>query len=152
MPIGRFAFVAAVMSFTTLAFAQESEFQGKIQEDMDGYKKQFADNCGANVTMKYSGKLGSNPRETKDGNYSAVSSLCTAGLDAVAADFCQNNKVIKAAMSKVTSVTCTTGKGTLGYRLKGGALTFMVDPVFKGNNVSSQESDLVQKMKNDLDK
>ena len=152
MRLGRFAFVAAVMSFTTLAFAQESEFRGKMQEDMDGYKKQIINNCGtpASLTMTYNGKLGSNPRETKDGNYSAVSTLCTSALEGLA-DACRNGAV-KASMSKVTTITCQAGKGTIKYNLKAPTLTFSLDAAYDKNNPAGQRDDLVEKIKKDLDK
>ena len=77
--------IAGVLMLGGIVFAQESEFQGKMQEDMDGYKKQIVEACGTTdkLVMRYDGKLGSNPRETKDGDYTAVSTLCTSGLDAV---------------------------------------------------------------------
>jgi len=154
MRLGRIAFVVAVMSFTTLAFAQESEFQTKIQEDMDGYKSRFTNNCGtpASLTFKYAGKLGANPRSSAKPEWNAVTTLCTTGLSVVSDDGCQNNKVIKQAIGKVTSVTCTAGKGTLDYSLKGTALTIKLDPSFTTNNASGQGADLLAKMKSDLDK
>ena len=153
MRLGRFAFVAAVMSFTTLAFAQESEFQTKIQEDMDGYKSRFVNNCGSPASLKfnYAGKLGANPRSGAKPDWNAVTTLCTTGLSVVSDDGCQNNKAIKQSIGKVTTVTCTAGKGTLDYTLKGTALTIKVDPSFTTNNPSGQGADLLTKMKKDLD-
>lgn len=145
--------IAGVLTLGGIVFAQESEFQGKIQEDMDGYKEQIVRDCGttAKLVMRYEGKLGSNPRETKEGDYTAVSTLCTSGLDAMH-DVCQNNKVLKTAMSKVSTITCTKGKGTLDYKLAGGKLTFTLDSTYDKNNAAGQESKLVEKMKKDLDK
>lgn len=92
--LSRAAVVAVVGSFTTLALAQESEFQGKIQEDLDSYKGDVVKWCGTTsaLTIKYSGKLGSNPRETKQGDYSGVSSLCTGALEGLA-HACRNDAV-----------------------------------------------------------
>jgi hypothetical protein len=147
----------AIGAFILLAggavFAQQSEYQGKIQEDMDGYKAQIVSNCGSpkSLGMKFAGKLAVNPRESEKPDYNAVSTLCTSGLDAMALT-CLANKPVKAAFGKISSVVCTYGKGTLDYKIKGGELTFTLDPAFTKNNASGQEADLVTKMKKDLDK
>jgi len=149
----KLAIIAGVLALGGIALAQESEFQGKMQEDMDGYKAQLVEACGMSdkLVMRYDGKLGSNPRETDKGNYTAVSTLCTSGLDAIH-DGCQNNKVVKKALAKVTTFVCTKGKGTLDYTFKGGTFTFKVDPAYAKNNASGQESDFEEKLKKDLDK
>jgi hypothetical protein len=146
--------ILSVLTLGTHAFAQESEFQNKMQEDLDYYQKYFASNCGGSekVTVKWSGKLGFNPREIKEGDYTAVSTLATSGLDGVVMNGCQNNAVVKKAISKVTTVVCQRGTGTLSYTLKGSTLTIMVDPSYKKNNAAGQESDFVEKLKKDLDK
>ena len=43
------------------------------------------------------------------------------------------------------------GKGTPGYTLKGDTLTFTVDASFTANNPAGQGSDLVEKLKKELD-
>jgi len=153
MKLLKLGIIAGVVMLGGVVFAQESEFQGKIQEDMDGYKKQIVEACSATdkLVMRYDGKLGSNPRETKEGDYSAVSTLCTSGLDAIH-DGCTNNKVVKKALGKVTTFVCTKGKGTLDYTFKGGTFTFKVDPAYSKNNAAGQESDFLDKLKKDLDK
>ena len=102
------------------------------------------------LVMRYDGKLGSNPREIKEGDYAAVSTLCTSGLDAIH-DACQSNAVVKKAMAKVSTFVCTKGKGTLDYTFKGGTFTFKLDPAHK-NNAAGQESTFEEKLKKDLDK
>jgi|SRR6185312_3168806 len=153
MKLLKLGIIAGVVTLGGVVFAQESEFQGKMQEDMDGYKAQIIEACGTTdkLVMRYDGKLGSNPRETDKGNYTAVSTLCTSGLDAIH-DGCQNNKVVKKALAKVTTFVCTKGKGTLDYTFKGGTFTFKVDPAYAKNNASGQESDFEEKLKKDLDK
>lgn len=143
---------ASVLLVASVALAQESEFQGKIQEDLDGYKAQLVDACGMSdkLTLKWNGKLGGNPRETATGNYSAVSTLCTSALEGLHST-CQDNKVVKKAVGKVTSIVCTKGTGTISYKLSGGTLTFAVDGKFDKNNPAGQRDDLVSKMKKDLD-
>ena len=145
--------IAGVLTLGGIVFAQESEFQGKMQEDMDGYKAQIVEACGTTdkLVMRYDGKLGSNPRETDKGNYTAVSTLCTSGLDAIH-DACQNNKVVKKALAKVTTFVCTKGKGTLDYTFKGGTFTFKLDPAYDKNNPAGQEEAFEEKLKKDLDK
>jgi len=136
-----------------IVLAQESEFQNKIQEDLDGYKAQIVSNCGATdkLQIRWEGKLGSNPREGEKPEYNAISTLCTSALDAVSST-CQSNAVVKKAFGAVNKITCNRGKGTISYSLKGGSLTFSVDGSFTKNNAAGQEADLVAKMKKDLDK
>jgi hypothetical protein len=136
-----------------VAFGQQSEFKQKLQEDMDGYKDRIVTNCKATDKLKMvweGGSFGVNPRESEKPDWNAVSTLCTSGLDALNA--CQENEPVRKAIGKVTTISCTTGKGTLSYKLAGTKLTFSVDPSFTKNNASGQESDLVTKMKKDIDK
>ena len=44
--------VAVVLGLGGIVYAQQSEFQGKIQEDLDGYKNQFISNCGSAKTVR----------------------------------------------------------------------------------------------------
>lgn len=153
MKLVKFGIVVGIITSSGVALAQESEFQGKMQEDMDSYKAQIVRDCGTTdkLVLRYDGKLGSNPRETKDGDYSAVSTLCTSALEGLHSA-CTNNKVVKQAVSKVATLVCTRGKGTLDYKLKGGTLTFTLDPAFDKNNPAGQRDKLVEKLKKDLDK
>jgi hypothetical protein len=150
--INKLALGSLFLLVGSIAIAAESEFQDKMQEDLDGYKAQIVSNCGTTdkLTLKWNGKLGSNPRETKDGDYSSTGTLCTSALDGTS-QAC-GNKVVKKAFGKVTSIVCQRGTGTISYSLKGSTLTFSVDPRFDKNNPAGQESSLVEKMKNDLDK
>jgi hypothetical protein len=145
----------AIGTFILLAsgavFAQQSEYQAKIQEDMDGYKAQINSNCGSKgPSMKWVGKLAVNPRESEKPDYNAVSTLCTSALDGMS-QTCQNNKPVKTAFGKISSVVCTYGKGTLDFKIKGSEITFTVDPAYTKNNASGQETDLVTKFKKTLD-
>jgi hypothetical protein len=144
---------ALFLLFGSVAFAQESEFQDKIQEDLDGYKSQTVSNCGTSdkLTLKWTGKLGFNPREIKEGDYSSPSTLCTSGLEGLNSA-CQSNRVVKKAIGKVTGIVCQRGTGTLGYTLKGSTLTFIVDPKFDKNNAAGQRDAFITKLKDDLDK
>jgi hypothetical protein len=153
MRIAHLGVIGLALTISSIAFAQESEFQGKIQEDLDGYKAQLVSTCGTapGLTLKYNGKLGSNPRETQKGNYSAVSSLCTGAVDALG-DACRDNAVVKKNASKITSVICQPGHGTIGYSLSGSTITFSVDPAFTGDNVSGQAGSFATKIKKDMDK
>jgi hypothetical protein len=145
--------VAVVLGLGGVVFAQQSEFQGKIQEDLDGYKNQIIDNCGAakTITLKWSGKLAVNPRESEKPEWNAVSTLCTSALEGTVSA-CQSNKPVKAAVGKVSTIICTAGKGTIGYKLAGKTLTFTVDPSFTKNNAAGQRDDLVLKIKKGIDK
>ena len=145
--------VAVVLGLGGIVYAQQSEFQEKIQEDLDGYKSQIIDNCGSpkGLTLKWTGKLAVNPRESEKPEYNAVSTLCTSALEATV-NACQSNKPVKAAVGKVNTIVCTAGKGTIGYKLAGATLTFTVDPSFDKNNPAGQRDDLVTKMKKDIDK
>ena len=144
--------IAVVLGLGGVVFAQQSEFQEKIQEDLDGYKSQIIDNCGSkSLTLKWNGKLGGNPRESEKPEWNAVSTLCTSALEGTV-NACQSNKPVKAAVGKVTTIVCTAGKGTIGYKLAGSTLTFTVDPSFTKNNAAGQRDDLVVKMKKEIDK
>jgi len=72
------AVVTMVLGAGTVVFAQESEFQNKMQEDLDFYKPQFVSKCHTSdaITFKFAGKLGANPRETR------VSISCTQAVEA----------------------------------------------------------------------
>jgi hypothetical protein len=143
---------AVILGLGGVVFAQQSEFQAKIQEDLDGYKTQIIDNCGSpkSLTLKWNGKLAVNPRESEKPDYTAVSTLCTSALEGTSYA-CQDNKVFKAAIGKVSTITCTMGKGTIGYKLAGNALTFTIDPSYTKNNAAGQRDDLVKKMKKEID-
>lgn len=152
--ICRFIIVAVALSFSTAAFAQESEFQEKIQKDLDYYKSRIESSCGVSkeaLTMHYKGKLGSDPRASEKPEWNSVSTLCTSAVEGLN-NACHSNTPVKERMSKLTDISCTKGKGTIGYRLKGTSLTFTVDPSFTDNNPAGQRDDLTLKMKKDLDK
>jgi hypothetical protein len=142
-----------VLAAGAVALAQQSEFQAKIQEDLDGYKARLIENCttAKSLGLRWVGKLAVNPRESEKPDWNAVSTLCTSALDGLD-DGCRSNGPVKAAASKIKSITCTMGKGTINYKLSGGEMTFTVDPSFTKNNAAGQEADLVAKLKKDLDK
>ena len=145
--------LAVVLGLGGIVYAQQSEFQEKIKEDLDGYKSQLIDNCGSpkSLTLKWNGKLAVNPRESEKPDWNAVSTLCTSALEG-AVSACQSNKPVKAAIGKVSSIVCTMGKGTVGYKLAGSTMTITVDPSFTKNNPAGQRDDLVTKLKKDIDK
>jgi hypothetical protein len=137
--------------FAVPAMAQESEFKGKLQEDLDGYAKSVLNGCGATVKVTWGGgKLGFNPRESEKPEWNSVSTLCTSALEAVESA-CLNNGAVKEKLAKLTTVTCSKGKGTIGFTLKGATLTLTIDPSFAKNNAAGQRDDLVKKLKKDLD-
>jgi hypothetical protein len=152
MKHGKLVTIGGLMLLTGIAFAQQSEWQDKLQENLDFYKKRIVENCGATdkLAIKWEGKLACNPNENCGKEYSSVGTLCTSGLDAL--NECQNNKVIKKEIGKISTIMCTRGKGTLSYKLAGSKLTFLVDPAYDKNNAAGQEADLIAKMKKDLDK
>ena len=131
----------------------ESENQDKMQEDLDSYKARIVENCGTTdkLSIKWNGKLGSNPREVQKGDYSSVGTLCQSALDATS-NVCQSNRVVKKAFGKLTSITCQKGTGPIGYKFKGARLSFTVDTKYDKNNAAGQQSDLEEKLKVDLDK
>ena len=144
---------ALVVFTSSVALGQESEFQNKMQEDLDYYKVQLVNNCGVGeaLTIKYVGKLGSNPRE-RQGDGTAPSTLCGMALDAVVYS-CQTNAPVKKVMSKLSSVVCTGGSGALDYKLRGAELTLTIDPTHKHKGPPATPKDaLVAKIKKDLDK
>lgn len=145
--------IATLVALTTLAFAQQSEFQDKLQEDLDTYKKMIVGNCGAAETLAIKwtgGKLANNPRESTKPEWNAVSTLCTSGLEGIS-NACQVNKVVKAKLGKLTTVACKMGKGTIDYKLAGTVLTLTIDPSFVKENPARQRDDFENKLKKQLD-
>jgi hypothetical protein len=59
--------------------------------------------------------------------------------------------VVKEKLAKVKKIEVKKGKGTLGYALKSDTLTLTVDASFTDNNPAGQDSDLVEKLKKELD-
>jgi hypothetical protein len=137
-----------------VALAQQSEFQAKMAADMKAYQPRIIKNCGTTdkLELRFDGKLAGNPRETGKGDYTSVSTLCAyAGLGAVE-DVCQNNKVVGAALSKLTDITCVRGTGTLTYKLNGSHLALVYDPAYNKANGATQRDDLIKAFKRDLDR
>ena len=127
MRLTKLTIITSLLAFTTLAFAQQSEFQEKLQEDLDSYKSRIVNNCGTDekLSLKWTGgKLAGNPRESTKPEWNAVSTLCTSGLEAIE-NACGGNKVVKSKLSKLQVVACKPGKGTMGYTLAGSQLTFV---------------------------
>jgi predicted benzoate:H+ symporter BenE len=150
MKIGLAALVVLSSSF---ASAQESEFQHKMQEDLDYYKAQLVNNCGVTdkIAISYAGKLGSNPREAK-GNDWAVSTVCGMGLDAMVYS-CQTSAPVKKVLSHLTNVVCTAGTGRISYKIRGSDMTIAVDVKDRHpGEANSPKEDLVAKLKKDLDR
>jgi hypothetical protein len=147
------AICVGVVGLAGIALAQQSEFQAKIAADMKTYQPRIIRNCKTTdkLELRFEGKLAGNPREKGPGDYSSVSTLCaSAGLAAVE-DVCQNNKVVQAALSKVTDITCVRGTGTLAYKLTGGHLALVFDPTYTKNGGAGQRDDLIKAFKRDLD-
>lgn len=145
--------IGSLLLMSSIAFAGgESEHQDKMQEALDGWKPRIIENCGMTdkLTAKWNGKLGANPRAVAPGDNIAILDLCQSAMDA-AGFTCANNRVVKKTLGKVTSIVCQRGTGTIGYSLKGAALTFTVDGKFK-KGTNEQEEALVEKLKTDLDK
>ena len=145
--------IATIFAFTSLAFAQQSEFQGKLQEDLDVYKDRIVANCGTSdkLAIKWTGaKLAGNPRESTKPEWNSVSTLCQSGLEAISSA-CQNNKVVKQKLAKLQTIGCKGGKGAIDFKLAGSTLTLTIDPSYTKNNPAGQRDDLDQKLRNKLD-
>ena len=142
-----------LLAGATLAFAQQSEFQQKLQDDLDGMKRHIVSGCKMSDKLEAKwtgGKLAGNPRETLEGDYTSVSTLCKSALDAYQGA-CVNNKVVNAKTKHVKTIACTRGKGTLSFTLKGDTLTFLIDTKFDKNNPAGQRDDLDKKLRAKLD-
>ena len=151
MQLVKFTLFTLTFLMSGLALAEESEFKGKIQEDLDGYIDQIETSCGIKVKAEWSGgKLGFNPRESEKPEWNAISTLCTQSLSSFAYA-CSDNAAVKSAVKGVKKVACTKGKGTLTYKKSGDTMSFSVDQTFLKNNVSGQGTDLATKLKKDLD-
>jgi hypothetical protein len=145
--------IASVIAFTTLAFAQQSEYREKLQEDLNSYKDRIIASCGTTdkLEIKWTGaKLDGNPRESTKPEWNSVSTLCTSALEAVDT-VCLNNKVVKSKLSKLTTIGCKGGKGAMDFKLAGATLTLTIDPSYTKNNPAGQRDDLDKKLRNKLD-
>jgi len=149
----RTVFVGVIAIGGGIALAQESEFQAKIQEDLNSLQPRIVNKWGATdkLDVRFEGKLGGNPRQTAAGDHSSVSTLCKVGLEAIE-DACGSNKVVHDALSKLTTITCTRGKGSLSYAVAGSQLTLSIDTSFGKTNPAGQRDDLKARIKKDLDK
>lgn len=126
----------------TCALAQD-EYQDKIAEDLKAYEEPLKSACGfASLTLKWQGKLTSNPREGGKGN--SLSTLCTSALAAVV-KACGSESG-KKALAKVETITCRRAKGTLSHKLGGTTLTLGVDPKFTGASPAAQQTALEGKL------
>ena len=131
--------------------ASQGNRLGKLKEDLDDYAKHVENGCGSKVAVEWTGgKLGHNPRESEKPEWNSISTLCTSAVEAIE-NACLNNSEVKAKLGKLTRVTCSKGKGSLGYSLKGTELNLTIDPSFVKNNAAGQRDDLVTKLKKDLD-
>jgi hypothetical protein len=151
MRTARWLLPATMMLVAVPALAQESEFQKKIQEDMNDRIDDVQSACKITVKMRWSGKLGFNPRESEKPKWNAVSTLTTSGIMAVE-DACRSNAAVKKAVSKVKTIEAKKGKGTISYKLAGAKLILTVDPSYTKNNPAGQQNDLMNKLVKDLDK
>jgi len=143
----------SVLAASAVAFAQASEFRKRIQDDLDSWKPEFISSCGNrdSLTFKFDGKLDSNPSDTKEGDASSVSTLCSAAFEGTVYA-CRENEVVKKEIGKVTAISCTRSAGTIGYKLAGGKLTITVDPAYSKDKPSGQRDALVARLRKELDK
>jgi len=126
----------------TGAVAQD-EHQDKIAEDLKAYEEPLKTTCGfATLTLKWQGKLTSNPRDGGKGN--SLSTLCTSALSAVVKTC--GSESGKKALAKVDTITCRRAKGTLSHKLAGTTLTLGVDPKFTGASPEAQQTALEGKL------
>lgn len=147
----RILVVVLVALSSTLAFAQESEFKGKLTEDMNSAAGSFKNGCGVEVEVEWAGgKLGHNPRESEKPEWNAISTMVGVGAEA-AESACLNNTVVKEKLGKVKKLVFTRGKGALDYKLAGTTFTIVLDASFVKNNPAGQRDDLVVKLKKALD-
>ena len=144
--------IATLIAATTLAFAQQSEFQTKLQEDLATSKKQVIASCGTTdkVALKWTGgKLPHDPRE-RTNDQPSISILCKMAIEATTTA-CQKNAVVKEKVGKVTEVACAWGKGPLGYKLASSTLTLTIDRTFTKDNPATQRDALSKKLRAELD-
>jgi hypothetical protein len=152
MKLVKVAVFAAFLFAPLTALAQQSEFQAKMQEYLDGYKDRIKTNCKLDVPIKWAGgKFASDPNQPEKEGYNALTTLAPSALEGLDTA-CRSNAAVVKALGGVKSIEITQGKGTIGYKLGGGKITFTVDGSFTKNNPAGQESDLVEKLKKDLDK
>lgn len=146
-------FLTTLTAASAVAVAQQSEYQSKIQEDLDGYKDRIVGACKATpqLQLRWEGRLEGNPRDSERDGWHAISHLCTAGTDAIY-NVCTDNKVAQRALSSMTAIVCTRGRGPLTHKYAGHTMTFYVDPSYTKNNISGQQTELTVRLKKELDR
>jgi hypothetical protein len=150
MPTLRTGLAIAAALVSSSAFAVESEFAKRMQEDLNTYKAGLESACGSRVRLTWTGgKLDHDPRASEKPEWNALATMCASAIDALQTACAENSPVRKAA-GKITRIECKPGKGTMAYSMKGTTAVFTVDPSFTGSNPSSQTTDLVAKLKKDL--
>src|SRR4051812_19310146 len=103
----KFGALVLALAFAGSANAEQSEFKKKMQESLDEYAKTVGTACGGTVKASWGGgKFASNPMESEKPEWSALSTLCTSGMQAVQ-DACANNEVVKKKLGGVKTVECT---------------------------------------------
>lgn len=152
MRLIQFGVVALMVAgLASVAFAQESEFKDKMQEDLDGYKPQLESSCAFKGKVEWTGgKLGHNPRESEKPEWNSLSTLCTTALDTLS-NTCVVNKPVRQIARGLKSIQCKRGKGTINFKREGGVLVFTVDARYVKNNAAGQGTDLAQALKTAFD-
>jgi hypothetical protein len=144
----RLLLALGVVLCATPAFAQEAEYKQKLQDDLNVYVKDFAEQCGASVKIDWvGGKLGKNPREPESKGGNSVSVLCTCGLEAAFQSCADAN--VKKQLAQLTEVKCGRGKGALSYSHNGKVLTINIDPSFVTTTPPEQRDALKAKITKD---
>jgi hypothetical protein len=107
------------------------------------------DRTGATAKVRFDGTNETLKLDRQPGAYGRIDYIRRVGLTVLQH---WDNGRVKKSMAKVSGIVCSKGTGTIGYSLKGAAMTFTVDVKYDKNNPAGQRDDLVLKLKKDLDK
>lgn len=144
---------AVLLAFTVsaVAFAQESEFKGKLAEHLKTGAASYKNGCATDIEVEWTGgKLGHNPRQGEQKEWNALSVMVDVGFDAVESA-CLNNAAVKEALAKVKKVTVDrSSKKGFSYKLAGTTLTISIDQQSK-DNPATQRDAFVTQLKKSLD-
>jgi hypothetical protein len=150
MRIYQMAVIGACLAMGAPAFAQQSEFQQSIHDDLNNYQKDIAKDCGSTdkLTIDWVGKLANAPRDPEQKGWHTVTELGTSAVHALWTS-CSNKAVAK-AMSKMTAIVVTRGTGDPTFKFDGSKVTLTIDPS-NTKDTPTQHAALVDQIKKQLD-
>jgi hypothetical protein len=144
-------FVVGCLLVAAPAVAQQSEFQQQIHNALNYYRQGVMTDCGTSdkLTIEWESKLANAPTEPEQKGWLSIHQLGSSAVQAVD-NACSTNKVVSKALSKMTALVVTRGKGAPTFKLEGTKVTVTIDPSSK-DDAGTQRAALVLAIKKELD-